>query len=289
MTKKLFVVLVLAAVSAGGVFAQEGSQANAQDALTYKHNAGDMLLGLNLSFLGAMINKNPVDVFTTVIDNLKFDPVESGGTYSLNASIDLPDFFATARILNLGVSFEYYVFHWMSVGTGLGFGPEFNLVTKSGRRGISISGEASEEDVKESAISEVIKAVHLQAGLFLTIPFNVHFNFPKVEWLYGGLGVELHIPVSDAGLDNIINDLIGSNMTKYLPGGSIKGETFVSMPIDIGVDFSSVKANGKDSLSRLFFRIEPEFFKGGFMSLPISIVWQSSLWKLTNAPIPGAR
>jgi len=245
-----------------------------------------MLLGLNWAFFGAMMNTNPMDAFGKVGNSLQFDPVDAGsGNYSVNAFIDLPAFFATARVLNLGLSFEYYIFHWMSVGTGLGFGPEVNVVTKGGRHGITVNSASTEDAAMQDAINKALKVVHVQAGLFLTMPFNVHFNIPKVEWLYGGLGVEIHIPVSDAGLDS----LIGADITKYLPGGSIKGKTFVSMPIDIGFDFSRVKANGKDARSRLLFRIEPEFFGNGLMSLPISLVWQSNLWKLANIAIPGAR
>ncbi|GHU04536.1 hypothetical protein FACS1894147_09800 [Spirochaetia bacterium] len=67
------------------------------------------------------------------------------------------------------------------------------------------------------------------------------------------------------------------------------GKTFVSMPIDLGFDFSRIKNNGKPARSRLFFRLEPEFFGDGMTSLPVSLVWQSSLWKVANAAIPGAK
>ncbi|GHU19593.1 hypothetical protein FACS1894163_12500 [Spirochaetia bacterium] len=173
----------------------------------------------------------------------------------------------------------------MSVGTGLGFGPEVNVATKGGKTSISITGADTADSAKEAAISKALEVVHIQAGLFLTIPFNVHFNIPKVEWLYTGLGVEIHIPVSDLGLDSLLPDGIAG----YFPGGSIKGEPFVSMPIDLGFDFSRIKNNGKPARSRLLFRIEPEFFEGGMVSLPISLVWQSSLWKVANAAIPGAK
>jgi hypothetical protein len=61
------------------------------------------------------------------------------------------------------------------------------------------------------------------------------------------------------------------------------------MPIDIGFDFSRTKSNGKPSMSRLLIRVEPEFFGEGMTSLPISLVWQSSLWKVANAAIPGTK
>jgi hypothetical protein len=294
MKKEWVSVLVLVMLATGGVFAQEenpvitadvNAQSEAVTEATYKHSAGDMLLGLNWSFLGAMMNTNPMDAFSKVGDSLDFTTERSGTNYSVNTSIDLPQFFATARILNPGLSYEYYIFHWMSIGTGLGFGPEISVATKGGTAGIRITGATTEDDAKEAAVNEALKIIHVQAGLFLTIPFNVHFNIPKVEWLYGGLGVEIHIPVSDAGLDA----LIGADIAKYLPGGSIKGGTFVSMPIDLGFDFSRIKNNGKSARSRLLFRIEPEFFGEGLMSLPISLVWQSSLWKLANVAIPGAK
>jgi hypothetical protein len=284
MVRKFFVVLVLAVVSAGGVFAQEK---NPGAGVTHKHSAGDMLLGLNWGFFGAMMNTSPTDAFDDVGDSLDFTITGSAGNFGVDTSINLPKFFATLRGLNLGLSFEYYIFHWMTVGTGLGVGPEVNVVTKGGKTGIKVTGKTTEDDAEEAAIHEALRVLHVQAGLFLTIPFNVHFNIPKVEWLYGGLGAEIHIPVSDLGLDSLINT--ETDVTKYLPGGSIKGETFVSLPIDIGFDFSRVKKNGKPARSRLFLRVEPEFFGEGMMSLPISLVWQSNLWKLANVAIPGAK
>jgi hypothetical protein len=292
--------LVFGVMVSGGVFAQEENaqqenpvvedDANAKSetaaVATHKHSAGDMLLGLNWSFLGLAMNTNPMDAFSKIGEDLKFTPVVNGpNDYSVKTSIDLPQFYATARIINLGLSYEYYIFHWMSVGTGLGFGPEINVVTKGGATVINISGVTTEDEAKKDAMKQVSKSVHIQAGLFLTIPFNVHFNIPKVEWLYGGLGLEIHIPVSDAGLDS----LLGADIAKYLPGGSIKGETFVSLPIDLGFDFSRTTGSGKAARSRLYFRLEPEFFGEGLEGLPFSLIWQSNLWKLANVAIPGAK
>ncbi|MDR2510497.1 MAG: hypothetical protein LBC77_07630 [Spirochaetaceae bacterium] len=280
MVKKSLLVFALAALAAGGAFAQDE-----EEEVVHKHKAGDMLLGLNWGFFGAMMNTNPMDGFSKIGDSVNFDTTESGGRYSVDATIDLPVFFTTVRLLNLGLSYEYYVFHWMSVGTGLGFGPEINFATKGGKHKITVNS-GTKDDAEKETMKQVLKVVHLQAGLFLTIPFNVHFNIPKLEWLYGGLGLEIHIPVSDAGLDS----LLGAEALKHLSAtGSIKGETFVSMPIDIGFDFFRVKENGKEAKSRLFLRIEPEFFGEGLVSVPISLIWQSTFWKLANVPIPGTK
>jgi hypothetical protein len=301
--KKLFAVLVLAAVFTGGVFAQAeypdpntDAGANVQGAaavpagagrITHKHSAGDMLLGLNFGFFGVMMNANPLSAFSSVTDSLRLETEEAGpGNFNVNASIDLPKFFATARILNLGLSFEYYIFHWLTAGTGLWFGPEVNVATSGGTSSISVNAATTEAEAKQKAVTEISEVIHVQAGLFLTIPFNVHFNIPKVEWLYSGLGVEIHIPVSDAGLSSFLGSEV-ADIISYLPGGGIAGKTFISMPIDIGFDFSRVKANGRAARSRLFFRIEPEFFGNGLMSLPVSLIWQCSLWKLANVAIPG--
>jgi hypothetical protein len=287
---RIIALVTLMTAGAGGVFAQAAppppSQEEAPKAVTHKHSAGDMLLGLNWAFFGMMMNENPVTAFSDVYDSFKLgDPAHDGSGWSMNASVDLPQFFATLRLLSLGVSYEYYVFHWMTVGTGLGFSPEVNTATKGGRSSIVVTGEMNEDDAKQAAVDEILSLVHIQAGLFLTIPFNVHFNIPKVEWLYGGLGLEIHVPISDLGLDS----LLPADIIKYLPGGSIKGETFVSLPIDIGFDLCRVKKNGKPALGRLFFRIEPEFLSGGFVSVPVSLVWQSKLWKLASVPIKGAK
>jgi hypothetical protein len=129
----------------------------------------------------------------------------------------------------------------------------------------------------------MLDVVHAQAGLFLTVPIDMHFNIPYAEWLYLGAGVKWHIPLSDMGLDG----LIGSNITKYFPGGSIKGKTFMSVPIDLGFDFSKGAGAEENARRRLILRIEPEFFEHGMRSYPFSLVWQSRNWRPTTVKIPG--
>ncbi|GHU04539.1 hypothetical protein FACS1894147_09810 [Spirochaetia bacterium] len=159
MKRKWISMLVLAMMAAGGVFAQEGDAA-------HKHSAGDMLLGLNWSFFGAMMNTDPVAAFSEVAESLDFGVGGSFPNFFVNASIDLPKFFATARILNLGLSYEYYVFHWMSVGTGLGVGPEVNVATKGGRTGITVTGATTEDAAMEAAMKKALEVVHIRPVYF---------------------------------------------------------------------------------------------------------------------------
>jgi hypothetical protein len=83
MSKKGMLVLILAAVLAGSVFAQEGTG-------THKHQSFDMVLGLNMGF-GITPNIGKV----TSLEE---------GNYAITTDI--------------GLNYDFYLFNWLSFNTG---------------------------------------------------------------------------------------------------------------------------------------------------------------------------
>jgi hypothetical protein len=152
----------------------------------------------------------------------------------------------------LGVSYDFYLHDWLSINTGLLFHTEMysdqNLLTDS-----------------EPMVTP----------LCFTIPFGVHFNIPGIEWLYSGVNVAVNIPIADL-------------RSPGDPDFSSRGNVFVSLPIDLGVDFIKPGRGGP----RVFFRVTPTFHKGG-IAVPVGLVWQIYNWKVfsqkieVNVPPPG--
>ena len=101
----------------------------------------------------------------------------------------------------LGVSTDFYLNDWVSLNTGLLFHTELysdhNLLT-------------NEEPMVTS--------------FCFTIPFGVHFNIPKVEWLYTGVNMAINIPIADL-------------RSPRVQDFSSRGDVFISLPIDLGFDF----------------------------------------------------
>ncbi|GHV55699.1 hypothetical protein AGMMS49579_19140 [Spirochaetia bacterium] len=140
--------------------------------------------------------------------------------------------------INTGVNYDFYVSPWLSVSTGL------------------MSGLSITEGYDGSS-----------GGLYMTIPFSVHFNIPYIEWLYVGIGVGLNIPIT--------------SYAKY----------FTSLPIDIGLDFAKI---GERAGGRLIFKIIPNFYTyNGFgyygnsttihQTITTSgLVWQFYNWKISS-------
>ncbi|MDR2634334.1 MAG: hypothetical protein LBC51_12050 [Treponema sp.] len=208
--KKLMLLLVLASVLASGLFAQED-----------KHQAFDMLLGLNL---GSGITPNMGDLVSALND--KRIPK---GNYAVAS--------------DWGLTYDFYLFNWLSFNTGLFVHPDVYLILDQDLHNV--------DDFTDIAASPVC----------LTIPLAAHVNIPKVEWLYAGLGLHLNIPVS--------------GMFDGLAGVDTKGDFFVGLPIDIGFDFISPGRGGM----RFFFRITPEFHEKG-AAVPIGFIWQIYNWKI---------
>ncbi|MDR2618269.1 MAG: hypothetical protein LBC62_05295 [Treponema sp.] len=206
MVKKGLVALVLAAFVAGGVFAQE----------EYKHQPFDMLLGIN-SGLGVSPN--------------------IGGAFNLQKG-------NYAITFDLGLTYDFYLFNWLSFNTGLLLHPDIYVLLDQDQFG--------DDNFTKYAATPVC----------LTIPLAAHINVPKVEWLYAGVGLNLNIPVSSM-LDDTVIDI------------DTKGDFFIGLPIDIGFDFIKPGKGG----SRFFFRITPEIHENG-TTLPVGFMWQVYNWKI---------
>jgi hypothetical protein len=212
MAKKNLLVLVFASVLAGGIFAQED---------IHKHQPFDMLLGLNF---GAGITPNMGELFSEVSSNRI-----PKGNYAI--------------AFDVGLTYDFYLFNWLSFNTGLLLHPDIYLVLDQDFNNVD-----SFTDIAATPIC-------------LTIPLAAHVNIPKIEWLYAGIGLNLNIPFS--------------GMVDGLAGIDTKGDFFAGLPMDIGFDFVKPGRGG----GRFFFRITPEFHKKG-TAVPIGFVWQIYNWKL---------
>jgi hypothetical protein len=216
--KKSILVLVLAVFVAGGVFAQEASET---PEVVHKHQPFDMLLGLNF---GLGLTPNIGDFF---------DVADEDGMPKGNYAL----------AFDFGLTYDFYLYNWLSFNTGLLMHPDIYLILDQDFKGVT-----SFTDIAS-------------APFCLTIPLAAHVNIPKVEWLYVGIGLSLNIPLFG------MLDSVGSIDTK--------GDFFVGLPIDIG--FDSVKP-GRGG-GRFFFRITPEFHKKG-VAVPIGFIWQIYNWKI---------
>jgi hypothetical protein len=222
MAKKWVLVAVLAACIAGGVFAQEES---GKPVLVHKHQPFDMLLGLNF---GLGITPNIGDLFSISANTIP------KGNYALT--------------FDVGLTYDFYLFNWLSFSTGLLLHPDVYVILDQ-----DLSGVSNFTDIVASP-------------LCLTIPFAAHVNVPKAEWLYAGIGLNLNIPLSGM-LDSVVSDMGGDFETK--------GDFFVGLPIDLGFDFVKPGRGG----GRFVFRLTPEFHKKG-TAVPIGFIWQIYNWKI---------
>jgi hypothetical protein len=139
---------------------------------------------------------------------------------------------------DFGVVYGAYLHEWFSINTGLLFHTEIyqdkNLLTDNDP---------------------------MVTPLCFTVPFGVHVNIPKAEWLYTGVNLAINIPIADFRSDE--QDTFSAK------------DVFLSLPIDIGVDLIKPGRGGP----RIFFRITPTFHTGGF-TVPVGLVWQIYNWKV---------
>jgi hypothetical protein len=148
-----------------------------------------------------------------------------------------------ALTFDFGLTYDFYLFNWLSFNTGLLLHPDIYAILNQ-----DLNGVDSYADVAATP-------------LCLTIPFAVHVNVPKAEWLYVGVGLTLNLPVS--------------GMLDEVTGIDTKGDFFVGLPVDLGFDYIKAGKGG----GRFFFRITPEFHKKGTV-LPIGFMFQMYNWKI---------
>ena len=224
MARKVVLVLVLAGMLAGvggGVFAQDEDG----EEVVHKHKPFDMLLGLNYG-MGVTPNIGELLSGSTSIPK---------GNY--------------AFIVDVGLTYDFYLFYWLSFNTGFMLHEDTYLLL-------------DQNFENTGKLSDI-----LATPLCITIPIGAHFNIPKVEWLYAGISLTLNIPIASL-LDSASS---GTGLEKV----DTKGDFFVGLPIDIGFDFIKPGRGG----GRFFFRITPEFHEKG-TTVPIGFIWQLHNFKL---------
>jgi hypothetical protein len=202
--KKIIGLSLMLCLLSTAVFAQAGER---------KHEPFDMLLGINWG-LGAMATGNIFGL--------------DEGTFIFAGDI--------------GLSFDFYAFSWLSVSSGLMFHSQVSAIWKD----------------EFNLISDLELSDILQTPQCLTIPLQIHVNVPRVEWLYAGAGVNINIPIAS---------LLAENLNGNFPDA--KGKTFISLPIDLGFDMIKPGRGG----GRFFFRFAPTFLKSGTL-LPVGFIWQ---------------
>jgi hypothetical protein len=196
-----------------------GSGASAQTDKTHKHEQFDMLLGLNLG-LGGIATGNIV----------------KGGSGTFALSVDM------------GLTFDFYIFNYLSVNTGILLHPEAHLII--------------EDNMQKNYTSDFTLSDYAAVPLCISLPIMAHLNIPRLEWLYLGFGLNINIPLMGM-LDSLDDDI------------DTKGNVFVGLPIDIGSDLMQQNKNGM----RFFFRITPTILENGIV-VPVSCVWQIYNWKI---------
>jgi len=206
MVKKAFLVLILIALLSGTVFAQ-------------KHKSGDMLLGIDLG-MG----------ITPSFSKVKNDNIPSGN-YAIT--------------FDLGLNFDYYLYRWLSLSSGLFM-----------HSGIYLLWDKP-FDIEFQDLTDWAKT-----PICFTLPVMAHINVPVVEWLYLGAGVTLNFPVASL-LDKDVHDI------------DTKGKFYLGIPFDLGFDFIKAGKGG----SRFFFRVTPEIHKGGTPIL-VGFMWQIYNFKI---------
>jgi hypothetical protein len=212
--KKQFVFLMIVAVFATSVFAQNETEDISENEPLKKHQFLDNYFGVSVGAAGMKTSDH--GIFTA----------------------------------DIGVAYGFYLHEWVSINTGLLFHTEIysdkNLLTGNDP---------------------------MVTPLCFTIPFGVHFNIPKAEWLYTGVNVAINIPIAD----------FRSGEQDAFSGKDV----FISLPVDLGFDFIKPGRGG----SRAFLRVTPTFHNGG-VAVPVGFVWQIYNWKVfapkveVNVPPP---
>jgi hypothetical protein len=142
---------------------------------------------------------------------------------------------------DLGVSYDFYVFSWLSAGSGLFLHLHASEVLK--------------EDIDKNSYFSFIDG--LWVPLCITLPLMAHINVPHAEWLYVGAGLNVNIP-----LFNLME-------TVSLPD-SPSNAVFLSVPIEVGIDFATAR-----SPKRFVLRIMPNMLESGTL-LSFGFMYQSS-------------
>ena len=160
-----------------------------------------------------------------------------------------------ALAFDIGLNFDYYMFKWLSFNTG--------AFVHAGAYLFLDDWESNFYSGKN--LTDIAKT-----PICFTLPIMAHINIPGVSFLYLGAGVTLNFPVSSM-LDSEFSAI------------DTKGKFFVGIPLDFGFDFVKPGRGG----GRFFFRVTPEFHKGGGKPLLVGFMWQIYNCKLHSRKSSG--
>jgi hypothetical protein len=159
MAKKGLLVLVLASVLAGGIFAQEE---NEKPAAVHKHQSFDMLLGLNY---GMGITPNLGDWAKFIVDDEGSIPQ---GNYAFT--------------FDFGLTYDFYLFSWLSFNTGFLLHPDIYAL---------LSKDVDNEDFTDIAATPICLTIPLSVHInvpkveWLYAGIGLNFNIPMFGMLDG--------------------------------------------------------------------------------------------------------
>jgi hypothetical protein len=140
----------------------------------------------------------------------------------------------------VGMNYDFYILNWFSASTGL------------------YVYEVMSANIPSDLPDGVALADVMRTPISITFPLSAHVNMPGLEWLYLGVGVNFSIPIFSLS--------VGS---PDLP--DTKGDPYVSLPIDLGVDFTM-----GDKPKRILFRVTPYFFETGTL-VTFGIMFQNNM------------
>ena len=155
-----------------------------------------------------------------------------------------------AAIIDAGINVDYYILNWLSVSSG--------ILVRSGIY-MLLDMPLTDSNLGAKGLRYVDYA---RTPICLTIPVMTHVNIPHIDFLYLGAGLNLNFPVA-------------SWINSDIPGFDTKGKFFLSIPLDIGIDFVKPGKGGW----RLMFRATPEFHKGKNPIL-LGFIWQVYNFKI---------
>lgn len=138
---------------------------------------------------------------------------------------------------DFGLNFDFYLTNHISVSTGCTIRPKA---------------------LSSPYLYETYDSPGLKFPVSINIPFAIHLNVPPSDKLYIGAGICFNLPLVELG-------------------DKLEIEPYISIPIDIGIDFIRSSRGGR----RLMFRLIPEIHDY-IRIYSLGVFFQTYNWKLNS-------